>query len=141
MHADSRSSCSHVTVQLHNALLLSILYNTTRPTLPPSSVRHTGWHKRKRDKLGNKLEDSDPKRRQIKAKVMALGKKERGDIKALALVTGSVADVKGNARVDPIGMKQGRQEALRASLDSRGGRMGKLGVPAALEVDESLAEG
>lgn len=71
------------TVPLHNALLLAILYNTTRPTLP-SSQRHPGWHTRKRDPSGRKVEDSDPKRRRLKAAVMALGKRERADIKALS---------------------------------------------------------
>lgn len=115
-------------VQLHNALLLSILYNTTRPTLPPSAVRHTGWHKRQRDKDGHKIEDRDPKRRKVKALVMALGKKERADVKALAL---GKKDIDRSAENGGVG-------SLKAGLDSREAKRGKDGIPLAIQSPASV---
>lgn len=114
------SSCTFNThpvrdsVQLHNALLLSILYNTTRTSLPPISVRHSGWQKRKRDKDGATLEDRDPKRRKLKASVMAIGKRERAELKALVAVG-----------------RKGKEERglLSASLESRGAKFDKDGFP------------
>ncbi|KAL8284275.1 hypothetical protein RQP46_005024 [Phenoliferia psychrophenolica] len=110
-------------VQLHNALLLSILYNTTRPSLPPSSIRHAGWHKRQRDKDGFKVEDRDPKRRKLKASVMALGKRERADLKLLAV---------GRNKESDKDRERAQQHLLTASLDSRGGEIGKDGLPVSL---------
>lgn len=106
-------------MRLHNAILLSILYNTTLPNLPPSSLRHTGWQKRKRATDGSKVEDTDPKRRAYKAAVMALGKRERAEIKLKA-------SVKREAEIEP---EEGR---LGTSFDSRGGRVGADGLPLAL---------
>ncbi|KAI5476373.1 hypothetical protein MNV49_007822 [Pseudohyphozyma bogoriensis] len=112
-------------VQLHNALLLAILYNTTRTTLPPSAVRHAGWHKRHRDKDGFKLEDRDPKRRKLKAAVMAIGKRERAEIKTLGL---------GRKEVDLDA--EGPGMGLAAALDSRGGAVDAEGLPLALVSDK-----
>ncbi|KAK4701359.1 transcriptional coactivator HFI1/ADA1, partial [Phenoliferia sp. Uapishka_3] len=109
-------------VQLHNALLLSILYNTTRPALPPSSIRHSGWHKRQRDKDGFKVEDRDPKRRKLKASVMALGKRERAEIKSFSI---------GRKEMDKE-RERAAQQTLTASLDSRGGEIGQDGLPISL---------
>lgn len=114
------------TVALHNALLLSILYNTTRPTLPPASLRHVGWHKRARDKDGNKIPDPDPKKRKLKASIMAIGKRERAEIKALA-----------NAVV----VSDEREGELGAGFDSRGGKFGKDGLPVALGDSRDVSEG
>lgn len=116
-------------VQLHNALLLSILYNTTRPSLPPTALRHAGWHKRKRDKDGLKFEDRDPKRRRVKATVMAIGKRERAELKMLGLGSKKEAErEKEKAREKD----EARQRSLGASLDSRGTHVGKDGLPLAL---------
>jgi hypothetical protein len=105
-------------VRLHNAILLSILYNTTLPNPPPSSLRHSGWQKRKRAVDGSKVEDTDPKRRAYKAAVMALGKRERAEIKLKASVKREVDEVE--------------ERRLGASFDSRGGRVGADGLPLAL---------
>lgn len=115
-------------VQVHNALLLSILYNTTRPYLPPASLRHSGWHKRRRDKDGSKLEDRDPKRRKIKAQVMALGKRERAEIKSLAIVKKDA-----ELAIKELEYTITGKGLLRASLDSKGGKVGKDGIPLALK--------
>ncbi|KAM0755939.1 hypothetical protein T439DRAFT_320637 [Meredithblackwellia eburnea MCA 4105] len=111
-------------VQLHNALILSILYNTTRPSLPPPSIRHAGWHKRHRDKDGFKLEDRDPKRRRIKQSVMAIGKRERADLKMLGIGSGKKESDKDRERAN--------QRALTETLDSRGPEIGKDGLPVTL---------
>ena len=77
--------------QLHNSLVLAILYNTTRPAqAPPASSRHTGWSKRKRDgdnsfALAQSLDPRDAKRRRVKEAVLALSKRERKRIKDLSL--------------------------------------------------------
>lgn len=123
------ASVLHPTVQLHNALLLSILYNTTRPSLPPAALRHAGWHKRKRDKDGVKFEDRDPKRRRVKATVMAIGKRERAELKMLGLGPKKEAErEKEKARE----REEAKQRSLGASLDSRGTHVGKDGLPLAL---------
>jgi hypothetical protein len=70
-------------VQLHNSLMLAIMYNTTRGAPPPGS-RHSGWSTRKLGGDGSQADDErDPKRRRIKETVLALGKRERARIKAL----------------------------------------------------------
>lgn len=95
-------------VNLHNALLLSILYNTTKTTLPSSSIRHVGFNPRgtkKRNLLAiigpsggggtgggydaglesgdeeynNELQEG--RRKKLKETVMRLGKRERREIK------------------------------------------------------------
>lgn len=117
-------------VQLHNALLLSILYNTTKSTLPSSSHRHLGWQKRrKRDASGQKIENGDPKKRKLKATIMAIGKFERGEIKsstssAPISATTNAADYQG----------------LRHSFDSKGAKIGENGIPFSLDESEN-AEG
>ncbi|OAV96244.1 hypothetical protein PTTG_03453 [Puccinia triticina 1-1 BBBD Race 1] len=88
-------------VGLHNALILSILYNTTRPDpattnplkdpeTPPTTGE--GWHKRKRPpappvappKIKTKSVEKDPKKRKLKEAVMALGHRERNRLKQIA---------------------------------------------------------
>ncbi|KNZ53494.1 hypothetical protein VP01_3225g3 [Puccinia sorghi] len=95
-------------ISLHNALVLSILYNTTRTDLPPAnspndfnpfSTTGTGWHKRKRVQqppappatpavpvkvVKAKIEERDPKKRRLKEAVMALGQRERNRLKQIA---------------------------------------------------------
>lgn len=74
------------TVSLHNALILSVLYNTTRAEPIPATARsHVGWNKRKRRPDGSKVEDRDPKRRKVKEAALALGKRERGRLKSVAV--------------------------------------------------------
>lgn len=77
---------------LHNALLLSILYNTTKPTLPPGNVAHTGWtSKRKRggiDDLGDgpgadPLGEHACKRRRLKRLVAGMTKGEKKRLRLL----------------------------------------------------------
>jgi hypothetical protein len=77
---------------LHNALLLSILYNTTKPTLPPASVAHTGWtSKRKRGGIDAQGEGpgADPlgeyarKRRRLKRLVAGMTKGEKKRLRLL----------------------------------------------------------
>lgn len=122
--------CStYLTVQLHNALLLSILYNTTRPSLPPAALRHSGWHKRRRDKDGVKIEDRDPKRRKVKATVMAIGKRERAELKMLGLGTKKEAE---REREKAREREETKQRSLGAALDSRGTHIGQDGLPLAL---------
>lgn len=72
--------------ELHNALLLSILYNTTRAAQPPAGVLHAGWgNKRKR------------------------GSEESGQVSLLyGLAT------PGDAREDPLGEVQGKQKRVKA---------------------------
>lgn len=78
-------------VKLHNALVLSIVYNTTRPYLPPTSIRHSGFHtrgskKRARDPPPSELEEK--RKRLLKDAVMALGRRERGEVKLLGATSG-----------------------------------------------------
>lgn len=77
---------------LHNALLLSILYNTSKPTLPPASVAHTGWtSKRKRggiDAMGegpgaDPLGEHARKRRRLKRLVAGMTKGEKKRLRLL----------------------------------------------------------
>ncbi|GAA5847671.1 hypothetical protein JCM3766R1_002444 [Sporobolomyces carnicolor] len=84
-------------VNLHNALLLSILYNTTRATLPSSSIRHHGFNPRGAKKrnlftlLGQggyegdeETDEQAHRRKQLKRTVLSVGKRERQEIKANA---------------------------------------------------------
>jgi hypothetical protein len=85
-------------VKLHNALVLSIVYNTTRPYLPPTSIRHSGFHprgskKRARDPPPTELEEK--RKRLLKDAVMALGRRERGEVKLLGATSGGVASAAG----------------------------------------------
>lgn len=74
---------------MHNSLLFSILYNTSKPTLPPAGVSHQGWNsKRKRDVLDaedapDPLGDLARKRRRIKALVNGMTKVEKKRLKNL----------------------------------------------------------
>lgn len=74
---------------MHNSLLFSILYNTSKPTLPPTGVSHQGWNsKRKRGAL-DAGEAPDPlgqlarKRRRVKALVQGMTKAEKKRLKHL----------------------------------------------------------
>lgn len=114
-------------VRLHNALLLSLLYNTTRSTLPSSTIRHTGWHKRRRNLDGSKLDDASPRKRRLKQIVMSLAKRDRQDVKALALVAGKREAERERDR-------QREREAaelasLRGTFQSRGESIGVDGMP------------
>ncbi|KAG0663719.1 hypothetical protein C6P46_002288 [Rhodotorula mucilaginosa] len=85
-------------LKLHNALVLSIVYNTTRPYLPPTSIRHSGFHprgskKRARDPPPTELEEK--RKRLLKDAVMALGRRERGEVKLLGATSGGVASAAG----------------------------------------------
>ncbi|MBW0509685.1 hypothetical protein O181_049400 [Austropuccinia psidii MF-1] len=88
-------------VGLHNALILSILYNTTRPDSPPLNppdrpnlyTTGEGWHKRKRippkpmpPKPKIKVEEKDPKKQKLKQVVMSLGQRERNRLKKIAVL-------------------------------------------------------
>ncbi|GAA5916845.1 hypothetical protein JCM8208_007002, partial [Rhodotorula glutinis] len=142
--------------KLHNALLLSILYNTTRPFLPPSSVRHSGFHPRgakKRgpggggggDEAGLASAADDKRRRLLRDKVMSLGRRERAEVKLLGSATAAAAAAvahKGKlakegadaeerrrrrlAEGDPLG------EAVGAASRGGGARVDQDGVPRAL---------
>ena len=77
---------------LHNALLLSILYNTTRPTLPPSNVSNQGWqNKRKRppgaagttDEAADPLGEHAAKRRKVKQLLSGMTRAEKKRLKIL----------------------------------------------------------
>jgi len=82
---------------LHNSFLLSILYNTTKTTLPPASVSHQGWtSKRKRGEAGLIAEGgNDPlgilskKRRKLKKLTAGMTKGEKKRLKALLGAVGS----------------------------------------------------
>ncbi|BGP57079.1 hypothetical protein JCM8202_006308 [Rhodotorula sphaerocarpa] len=99
-------------LKLHNALVLSIVYNTTRPYLPPTSVRHSGFHprgakKRARDPAyfgaagegeGGPVTELELKRqRLVKETVMALGRRERGEVKLLGAAGAGVAGAGASA--------------------------------------------
>lgn len=99
-------------MKLHNALVLSIVYNTTRPYLPPTSVRHSGFHprgakKRARDPAyfgaagegeGGPVTELELKRqRLVKETVMALGRRERGEVKLLGAAGAGVAGAGASA--------------------------------------------
>lgn len=76
---------------LHNSLLLSILYNTSKTTLPPANASHQGWtSKRKRGEAAMLLEEgADPlgelarKRRKLKRLVGSMPKVEKKRLKLL----------------------------------------------------------
>ncbi|EGG09929.1 uncharacterized protein MELLADRAFT_95260 [Melampsora larici-populina 98AG31] len=86
-------------VGLHNSLVLSILYNTTRPESPPINppgrpnlyTTGQGWYKRKRVQIPinqihqskSKLEESDPKKRKLKETILSIGQRERNRIKQI----------------------------------------------------------
>ncbi|GAA5837459.1 hypothetical protein JCM11251_002112 [Rhodosporidiobolus azoricus] len=138
-------------VKLHNALLLSILYNTTRPFLPPSSVRHNGFHPRgakKRGLLGYGDGDaveggedaaSEKRRRLVKSAVMALGRRERAELKMLAQ-GGAAGEGKGKkGKLGGIGL--GEEEEERWKRRREFGRISEavggtsVGVAGELESD------
>lgn len=63
--------------------------NAQTNTPPPSKHRNVGWAKRKRGKDGSLSEgdlDQDPRKRKLKADVMALSKADRERLKALVKV-------------------------------------------------------
>ena len=125
-------------VNLHNALLLSILYNTTRPTLPSSSIRHTGFNPRgskKRNLLSilgqggyegdaeEPTELQEKRTKKIKQVVMMVGKRERAEIKANANTIVKKEDtVTGEAGGESVG------KALRASKGGQG-EVAEGGIP------------
>ncbi|GAA5897257.1 hypothetical protein JCM5296_000983 [Sporobolomyces johnsonii] len=120
-------------VKLHNALVLSILYNTTRPYLPPSSIRHTGFLPRGKKRALNGFTGpltaaQEQKRRKLKESVMSLGRRERGEIKLL----GSAAAAQGGAGVGKKGkgVEQDEEERReRARRVRRGeGLAGAMGA-------------
>ncbi|KAI7907547.1 transcriptional coactivator Hfi1/Transcriptional adapter 1 [Cokeromyces recurvatus] len=77
---------SRQNAHLHNAFILSTVHNAQMNTPPPSKHRLVGWAKRKRGKEGNLADgefDHDPRKRKLKADVMALSKAERERLKAL----------------------------------------------------------
>ncbi|GAA6043858.1 hypothetical protein JCM8097_001191 [Rhodosporidiobolus ruineniae] len=122
--------------KLHNALILSILYNTTRPFLPPSSVRHSGFHPRgakKRGALGVAGEDDDAasrkRRRLLKSVVMALGRRERAELKLLGAggnggATAAASSKKGKPAGDDEERRRQRREQFRISEAVGGTSMG-----------------
>ncbi|KAH9813885.1 transcriptional regulator of RNA polII, SAGA, subunit-domain-containing protein [Melampsora americana] len=96
----SRILNSDQLVGLHNSLVLSILYNTTRPESPPINppgrpnlyTTGQGWYKRKRVQTPinqtnksskSKLEELDSKKRKLKESVLSLGQRERNRIKQI----------------------------------------------------------
>ena len=92
---------------LHNALLFSILYNTTKPTLPPGNISHQGWtNKRKRreglDTLLYPKDGIDPlgefsaKRRRLKRVVTGMSKAEKKRLRAM------ITAVKADRQVSTI---------------------------------------
>ncbi|SCZ89496.1 BZ3500_MvSof-1268-A1-R1_Chr1-1g01218 [Microbotryum saponariae] len=127
-------------LQLHNALLLSILYNTTRIAVPPSTLRHSGFQVKRRlgapnDPPNNgSTSDVDPLRKKLKTLVMSLGKRERREIKALVPtqtgVTGTAASTTSAAAL----LQQQDQAQLQAIKEAGGV------VPSALAKRESERE-
>ncbi|CAD6584935.1 MAG: hypothetical protein CYPHOPRED_002891, partial [Cyphobasidiales sp. Tagirdzhanova-0007] len=81
---------------LHHALLLSILYNTCTPTLPPASVSHQGWTSmRKRGEAAMLAEGGqDPlgliarKRRKLKRLVQGMTKAEKKRLREVKVKEG-----------------------------------------------------
>ncbi|GAA6012184.1 hypothetical protein JCM10207_002751 [Rhodosporidiobolus poonsookiae] len=130
-------------VKLHNALLLSILYNTTRPHLPPSSIRHSGFLPRgaRKRSSGTGGDDdgaddpaSDKRRRLVKMRVMALGRRERGEVKLLGSASASGEGGKKPSRSgaddDEQRRKQRREQGRISEAvggTSRGGARGEVG--------------
>jgi len=150
-------------VKLHNALLLSILYNTTRPFLPPSSVRHSGFHPRgakKRGAAGMTGGDADglasaaddKRRRLLRDKVMSLGRRERAEVKLLGSATAAAAAAaaavahKGKLAKEGADAEERRRrrlaegdplgEAVGAASRGGGARVDLDGVPRALRERE-----
>ncbi|BGP42138.1 hypothetical protein JCM10449v2_006141 [Rhodotorula kratochvilovae] len=133
-------------LKLHNALLLSILYNTTRPFLPPSSIRHSGFHPRgakKRALAGDGLASAaeEKRRRLMKDAVMALGRRERGEVKLLGSTAAAVAQkgklAKEGAEAEErrrkrLGGGDALSEAVGGASRGGGGRVDADGVPRAL---------
>ncbi|GAA5992483.1 hypothetical protein JCM5350_003491 [Sporobolomyces pararoseus] len=134
----NKSSDRIQAINLHNALLLSILYNTTRPTLPSSSIRHTGFNPRgtkKRNLLSilgqggyegdaeEPTELQEKRTKKIKQVVMMVGKRERAEIKANANTIVKKEDtVTGEAGGESVG------KALRASKGGQG-EVAEGGIP------------
>ncbi|GAA6057885.1 hypothetical protein JCM3770_001816 [Rhodotorula araucariae] len=137
-------------LKLHNALLLSILYNTTRPFLPPSSVRHSGFHPRgakKRALAGDGLASAaeEKRRRLVKDAVMALGRRERSEVKHLGSAAAAIAQ-KGKLAKEGAEAEERRRkrlvggdalsEAVGGASRGGGGRVDPDGVPRALRERE-----
>ncbi|GAA5993106.1 hypothetical protein JCM10908_003108 [Rhodotorula pacifica] len=111
-------------LKLHNALVLSIVYNTTRPFLPPTSIRHSGFHprgskKRARDPAsGPPTELEEKRKRLLKDAVMALGRRERGEVKLLGATSSAAAagtTAAGGAGIGAAG--QGKTKGQMAAAD------------------------
>ncbi|KAM0790739.1 hypothetical protein ACM66B_004594 [Microbotryomycetes sp. NB124-2] len=117
-------------VQLHNTLLLSILYNTTRNAGPPLSARHSGWHKRRRDGTGaDQPNVSNSKKQRLKATVMAIGKRERAELKAIAYASKKDASAERERDKD---VALAKLASLGSVLDTHGPDIGADGLPKAL---------
>ena len=96
--------------QLHNALVLAVLYNTTRPTLaPPPSARHAGWSRRRRRAdgedggdpalaLARSLDPREVKRRRLHEVVRSLSRRDRQRIRDTALVDVPAAPTASSSR-------------------------------------------
>ncbi|KAK4052345.1 hypothetical protein OIV83_002147 [Microbotryomycetes sp. JL201] len=115
-------------VQLHNSLLLSILYNTTRTVGPPLSARHPGWHKRKREGTDGQQENMmNSKKQRLKTAVMAVGKRERAELKGLAYT----AKKDGGADRDKE-IAFAKLSSLGSVLETHGPEIGPDGLPKVL---------
>ena len=141
---------SHEARDLHNQLVLAILFNTTRQTRPPAQFRHAGWHKRAPKQLRHAVTVGDgegaaaddaaaqadhaddheqhelvydlAKRReaQIKKLVMSLSKRDRAALKMLKLLNGNGARGAPRAGAAPA-----------SATESKLGGIGKIVIPAA----------
>lgn len=145
-------------MKLHNALVLSVVYNTTRPFAPPTSIRHSGFHprgakKRARDPNAGSPTDLEEKRKRlVKDAVMALGRRERGEVKLLGATTASTGTTANPTSSTSAGKLKGQMlaadeerkrkrraaEALSEAVDGTsrggGGDITAEGVPKALLV-------
>ncbi|GAA5969594.1 hypothetical protein JCM11641_008171 [Rhodosporidiobolus odoratus] len=138
-------------VKLHNALLLSILYNTTRPYLPPSSIRHSGFNPRggggskKRGAWGggggagagageDPDETTNKRIRLVREKVMQLGRRERGELKLLG--TGGGLGGGGLEAQSGVNGISGAGKRKAISAGGGGGGAGSAGGKAGMKEEE-----
>ncbi|GAA6025497.1 hypothetical protein JCM11491_002840 [Sporobolomyces phaffii] len=136
-------------VSVHNAFVLSIVYNTTRAQAASVSVRHEGFstrgtqHRVALSRLvggtttpanggdgDDETELQARKRRKIKDVVLRVGKRERAEIKANANAIGLGSGSGGGGTVDDRRRMGGESigDALRASRGGQG-QVGDGGVP------------
>ncbi|SCV71357.1 BQ2448_2945 [Microbotryum intermedium] len=111
--------------QLHNALLLSILYNTTRIAVPPSTLRHSGFQIKRRpggstSDLTQTTSDVDPLRKKLKTLVMSFGKRERREIKALVPSPTGVGPIAASTTSAASVIQQQDQAQLHAIREAGG---------------------